>query len=201
MNGIDLLPLASFTIITTFTPGPNNIMCASMGILYGFKRSLPFMLGITIGFCLFMILCGGFSGVLIRTVPELEPWLRWLGAGYILWLAWSTVRASYALGENSSASSFGFMKGFLLQFLNPKAFVFGLTIYTVFLAGKADSPIFLALTAPVFAVNTFIAISAWAISGAAISRYLHQRRVRIGVNLVLALGLVYVAVDLLGVFQ
>ena len=129
--GIDFIPLASFVVVTTFTPGPNNISSASMGVLYGYRDTVKYLTGISVGFFFIMLLCAYVSSTLLRLTPSVEPMLRIIGAAYILWLALSTARASY--GFNSmDQPPMGFKKGFLLQTLNPKVAIYGLTLYSTF---------------------------------------------------------------------
>lgn len=197
---IDLVPLLSFALVTTFTPGPNNISSASMGVLFGYRRSLGYLLGIASGFFLVMLICAGLSTTLLRIVPSLERVLRIVGAVYILWLAFSTLRTSYAF-ETDAHPPMGFGSGFALQPLNPKVAIYGLTIYSTFLASLDGHPAGLAASAFLLAANAFCAISSWALFGAAIRKYLRQTAVKRLVNTVLALLLVYTAVDLSGIFS
>lgn len=84
----DLIPLASFVLVTTFTPGPNNISSASMGILHGYRATLRYLSGISTGTFLVMLLCGWISSTLLQVFPAVKGVLRIVGALYILWLAW-----------------------------------------------------------------------------------------------------------------
>jgi len=95
-----MIALASFVVITSFTPGPNNISSASMGILYGYKKTLGYLSGIVTGFFLVMLLCGWISKTLLYIFPSFESILRIIGALYILWLAWHTLMASYSFNED-----------------------------------------------------------------------------------------------------
>ena len=92
--GIDLIPLVSFVLVTTFTPGPNNISSASMGVLYGYKDTVKYLAGIMVGFFLIMLLCAYVSSTLLKFLPSLEPGLRIIGSFYILWLAFGTARST-----------------------------------------------------------------------------------------------------------
>lgn len=98
--------MLSFVLVTTYTPGPNNISSTSMGVLYGYERTLPYLLGITTGFLLLMVLCGLISGTLRSLVPAFETVLRIVGAAYVLWLAYETLRATYTL-RNRIGESWG----------------------------------------------------------------------------------------------
>ena len=195
---IDFIPLVSFVVVTTFTPGPNNISSASMGVLYGYRNTLAYLTGITAGFFFIMLLCAYVSSALLKVMPTLEPALRIIGAAYILWLAVGTARASYAF-NSTDQPPLGFKQGFFLQTLNPKVIVYGLTLYSTFLSSAAGSLAVLTAFALVFASTAFCATSTWALGGSAIKRHFHEPKLRTLINAVLVLLLVYAAVDLSGV--
>lgn len=194
---IDLMPLSVFVVVSTFTPGPGNITSAAMGMNYGYRRTLQFLSGIVVGFLLIMVLCASLSRTLLGIIPTIEPILRILGAGYILWLAVGVARTTYTFTSNQKAPML-FKHGFWLQALNPKAIIFGLTIYTTFLASINDEPLFLSVSTLVLAAVTFCSVSLWAFGGARIRRYLHMGYIRRGLNGILAVLLVYCAVTLSG---
>lgn len=196
----DLIPFISFVLITTFTPGPNNISSASMGILYGYKKTARYLAGITTGFFFLMLLCSWISATLLRVFPVMEGFLRIFGAIYILWLAYHTLKASYSFQDEEQAL-LGFSNGVLLQLLNPKAIVYGLTIYSTFLSGMLGNPLQLFLITVGLGLVTFSAISTWALLGAAIRIYLNRPRVKQLLNVILSLMLVYTAIDLSGLLK
>ena len=196
--GIDFIPLVSFVMVTTFTPGPNNISSASMGVLYGYRDTVKYLAGITVGFFFIMLLCAYVSSTLLNLIPSVEPVLRIIGAAYILWLAIGTARASYAF-KDAGQPPMGFKKGFFLQTFNPKVAVYGLTLYSTFLSPAADNLIKLTVFAMLFALTAFCSTSTWALCGAAIRTHLHQPKVRLLVNAVLILLLIYTAIDLSGI--
>jgi cysteine/O-acetylserine efflux protein len=197
----EIIALISFVAVTTYTPGPNNISAASMGVLYGYKRTLPYMLGMVSGFFMMLTLSGLVSGFLLEKIPAFETVLRIAGALYILWLAWHTLRATYTFDEEEETKPLGFIQGFLLQVLNVKVIVYGLTLYGTFLAGKIPSLPILVLSALAFACVGFTSVSLWTLFGAGIRRYLNRPKVRLVVNVVLALLLVYTAADISGVLK
>jgi len=108
---MDYLSLATFVLITTFTPGPNNISCASMGILAGYRKTLPYIGGICAVFFLVMLLCNQFAHVLLALFPAFEAIIHIASAVYILWLAYHTARASYTFDEGDQ-DLLGFWRGF-----------------------------------------------------------------------------------------
>lgn len=170
-----------------------------MGILTGYRNTLNYLFGISTGFILMMSFCGLLSGLLLQ-VLAFEIVLRLLGAAYILWLAYHTFRASYAF-EESEQTILGFSNGFLLQLLNPKLIVYGLTLYATFLSDIVDKPLYLFASALIFATVAFCSTSTWTLFGAAIRTYLVRPRAKQILNTVLSLLLVYTALELSGLFD
>jgi|LDZU01.1.fsa_nt_gi cysteine/O-acetylserine efflux protein len=152
MENIDFVSLIPFVFITTFTPGPNNIACTFMAINFGIKSSMGFLYGIYLGFLSILLLAGFFSNILLNPIPGLEPIMRWIGAIYILYLAYNILKLDYSLQKNTQqAHPFGFGKGFLLQFLNPKGIIYALSFYSVFLYSIIDSPRYILIFALILA--------------------------------------------------
>lgn len=193
---IDLIPLISFVIVTTFTPGPNNISSASMGVIYGYKKAFNYLVGIASGFFIVMIACAYLSSVLLTVIPLAERYLRWIGACYILWLAIGTLRSSYSFSETDQVAK-AFTKGFILQLFNPKVAVYGLILYSTFLAPISNRLDYLSLSALVFAFTAFVATSTWALFGAAIKKKLKNSSFKKIVNISLSILLIYTAIELL----
>jgi cysteine/O-acetylserine efflux protein len=193
----NLFPLLSFVLISTFTPGPSNIASASMGVLHGYKNTLGYQVGLAVGVFLVMLLIGWVSTAFLRIFPVLEPALRYIGAGYILYLAFKILKANYMFNEED-VKPIGFYHGFLLQVLNPKLTFYAFTLFSAFLAPITQNVALLVLAAAVLSMTSFGATSVWALFGAAVKSYLHQPRVKAIVNGILALLLVYSAVNLVG---
>ena len=197
---IEWLPLASFVFVTTFTPGPNNISSASMGVLYGYKKTVNYLFGIGSGFFIIMIVCACLSSVLLAILPTAERYLRWIGAGYILWLAIGMLHADYS-SNGSDNKAMAFSKGFMLQMFNPKVAVYGLTLYSTFLASISSRIDYLVLSAFTFAFTAFVSISTWALFGAAIRKQLKNEVFRKIINISLSALLIYTAVELSGLLN
>ncbi|MBA7563473.1 LysE family translocator [Candidatus Atribacteria bacterium 1244-E10-H5-B2] len=201
MNLIDFGVLIPFVLITTFTPGPNNLSCASMSINFGIKKIMNYIYGIVSGFFLLLLLCGFFSNLLLTAIPSVEPIMRWIGAAYILYLAYSTFKASFSFQEKSDQYLWGFYKGILLQFLNPKAIIYGLTLYSVFLNPLIGNPLYIILFSLGFALIGFCALLTWSLFGTIINQYLHVVKLRITINSVLSLLLAYTAIKISGILS
>ncbi len=190
-----------FVIVTTFTPGPNNLLSASMGVAYGYRRAFPFLAGVTTGFLIVMALSAALSTSLVIWLPAASSILKYVGAAYILYLAAGVYRRSNTLltpdGDGQRPS---FWKGLLLQFVNPKGCFYGLTIYTTFLAPLLDRPVVFVASPVLLSAVTFTAISTWSLGGHMIRTWISTpARARI-LGAGLALALVYTALDVSGVF-
>ena len=191
---IDFLATLTFVLISTFTPGPNNVSSAAMGALHGYRKTFKYLLGITVGFFLVMFACAWISTSFVDFVPQVEPYLRYIGAAYALYLAFGILKASYSFSSENIAP-LGFVAGFLLQLLNPKLIIYGLTLFSTFLVTLTDKFLELIVVLGLTGIS-FVAISTWTLFGSIIKRYLYQPRARLTLNIILALFLVYTALEL-----
>lgn len=182
-----------YAIITAITPGPNNIMSMANGSRKGFKGALPFNLGIWVGFSVVMILCTAFCSALSGLIPKIQLPMKIIGAAYLLYLAWGTFRSTGAIGND--AANGGFLSGLLLQFINPKIYVYGIVSMEAYIL-----PYFQGRFVPLFgfalllALIGFVFTLCWSAFGSAF-RLLFSRHARV-INPILALLLVYCAVSL-----
>ena len=189
-----------FVLVTTFTPGPNNISSANLAVLYGFRGTHAYRLGIFTGFAVLMLLCALLSGSVMEYFPAAEVYLRYLGAAYIVYLAIGTLKSSYQLDENSSeAPKMPFVKGMLLQLLNPKVLVFGITVYSTYLIAQIKAVWMLPLSVLLLAGTALCSTSLWAFAGSSIGRFASRRPVRLALNGVLSLLLLFSAYQLSGI--
>lgn len=192
-----LLPTITFILISTFSPGPTNIASAAMGVLHGYRKTLPFMLGMVAGFLCLVSLCAWAATAVLHFFPLLQPLLQFIGAGYIIYLAFGMLKASYTFSTDTPGQAtqppMHFGNGFVLQALNPKLVVYGLALFSTFLAPFATRPAQVALIVPLLALVAFVATSVWALGGALIKAKLQYPRVQFAVNLALSLALVYTA--------
>ena len=193
----NLLPVISYILISSFTPGPSNISIASIAVMHGYRNTLKYQAGLIAGFSVLMLLSGWLSTTLLRVFPTIEPILRYVGAAYILYLAFGILKTSYTFTEQAS-KPVGFLHGFVLQILNPKLIVYAFTLFSAFLATMTKNITTLLLVVTLLAAVAFCATSAWALFGAAIKMQLHQSRVKTAINILLSLSLVYTAISLTG---
>jgi cysteine/O-acetylserine efflux protein len=199
MENIDFASLVPFILVTIYTPGPGNISCTSMGINYGVRQSLSFIYGLQAGFILVMLIAYLFSNFLLKIIPSIQPIMRLIGSVYIFYLAYQIYKTDYSYQRNKQESKpFSFRHGLLLQFLNPKLYIFILTLYTVFIYSIIHTPKYMGLLMMILVLLGFSSNLIWNSFGATISHFLHQIKIRKIVNSVLAIILVFTAIKLTG---
>ncbi len=195
---VNIAAFTSFIIITSFTPGPNNIASASFGMLLGYKQTFKFLMGVVVGFFLMLWVCALLSGFLLQSAPFINTYLKYIGAVYIIWLAYQTLRASYATtGEVKLLATF--TRGLLLQMVNPKGLFYGLTIFTTFLAGTKGDVFSILPWTLLLAVVCFCAISTWTLFGNVIQKYMQNKILKQAVNILFSLALVLTALQIVGI--
>lgn len=186
-------PFLAYVIVTTFTPGPNNILSMTNAVRDGYRRTLGFLLGIFTGFLLLMLLCGWLNVVLVGLLPQIKPWLNWLGAAYMLYLAVHIALSKPADGDAPARNDLNsFKAGFILQFLNLKGILYGVTVYSTFIVQMTQDPLTVSLFAPLLAVVAFLATSSWALGGNVFRSFLSKYNRPF--NWLMAALLVYTAV-------
>src|SRR6478736_2336462 len=116
INMETLLPLALFAFVSTITPGPNNIMLTSSGIVFGFMRSIPHMLGISFGLVMMVALCALGVGSLILAAPSIQVVLKILASAYLLYLAWKLRSMAFRQEEGGRDKPMSFSGAALFQF-------------------------------------------------------------------------------------
>jgi cysteine/O-acetylserine efflux protein len=186
------LAFVSYVLLTTFTPGPNNIMAMSNASRHGLQRSMRFTLGVCIGFFLIVGLSIVFTIALYAAIPRIKPVMTVLGAAYILWLAYKTVTSSPH--DERSAGESTVLSGMLLQFLNPKAILYGLTAASTFIVPYYHSPLVLAGFAAALAIVSWVSTGCWALFGSVFQRFMADNHKV--VNYVMGALLVYCAASL-----
>ena len=127
-----LVALATFAVATSVTPGPNNLMLLASGVNFGFWRTVPHMLGISIGFGLLVFSMGAGIGALIAFSPNFHLILKIIGATYLLYLAWR-IATSTGIGQGSAKSRpMNFLEAAAFQWVNPKAWSMALSAIALF---------------------------------------------------------------------
>lgn len=183
----------SYAIVTAVTPGPNNIMSMSNAGRQGFRKTLPFNFGIWIGFSLVMLMCTFFCNTLSTLIPKIKTPMLFVGAAYILYLAWKTFKSSSVIEEDERHGNF--ISGLILQFVNPKIYIYCIVSMEAYILpyyhGEWNVLIFFAL---LLAFIGFAFTLLWALFGS-VFKILFSKYAKI-TNAIMALLLVYCAVSL-----
>ena len=191
----ELLPLMTYCFVMSSTPGPNNVMLTASGANFGYRGSLPQILGINVGgFIQTYVTCLGL-GALFVAYPALHEALRIGGALYMVFLAWKLTGG--AVGDARLPQPIPFWQGALFQAVNPKSWLKAVTVASVFMPAGFPAPVGALIVALVGLVIGFPCISMWALFGVAIRRALTDPRKQRVFNMLMALTLVVLAVMLL----
>lgn len=185
----------SYVIITTFTPGPNNIMAMSNASKYGFKKSLPFNFGVFFGFFIIIMLSSFFSSKLFAIIPSIRPFMTYIGVAYILWLAWKIFKSKPSDSDPNDKPTNKFITAVFLQFVNVKGIIYGITISSNFIIPYYNSVFILILFSLSLAFLGFVSTCSWSLFGSILNKFFENHSK--AVNTVMALLLVYTAISLL----
>ena len=191
-----LLPFTLFAIAGSFTPGPNNIMLTASGANFGFRRTLPHILGICIGFPLMVTAVGLGLGRLFEEVPVTHSVLKLAGSAYLLWLAWRIAQAGSVDRPDAAARPLSFFQAAAFQWVNPKAWIMAMGAVSTFtLAGQEMLPQVLTIAA-IFTVVSVPSATVWTLLGIGIARILTSpaglRVFNLGMGALLALSVVWI---------
>lgn len=158
--------------MTSVTPGPNNFMLLASGVNFGFVRTVPHMLGIGVGFLVLLLAVGFGLGAVLTAFPVLHTGLKIAGGVYLLYLAWKIAmsRSMTSKGE-ATAVPMRFINAAAFQWVNPKAWVMGITAMAVY--SDADHPFLsVVLISTAFAIVNLPSVSVWAGFGTALRGFL-----------------------------
>ena len=167
-----IVALAAFAFVTTVTPGPNNLMLLASGANFGFKKTLPHMVGIVVGLSALTLVVGGGLMTLFEAYPILNTWLSILSAAYLLWLAWKIATAAPLKENDGKGKPMTLLQAAAFQWVNPKAWAMGLSAITLYAPNKTLVSVL--IVASVFAVVSFPAISVWAWLGIVVRQWLNS---------------------------
>ncbi|TDG15913.1 LysE family translocator [Seongchinamella unica] len=187
-----LAGLALFSFVSSITPGPNNLMLMASGANFGFRRTLPHMLGVGIGFTAMVALVGlGLVG-LFEAYPLSYEVLKAVSVIYLVFLAWKIATSAAPAGTGASEQRRGkpitFLQAVMFQWVNPKAWTMALTALTVYAPSQSLWAVL--SVAGVFGLVNLPCVSSWTLLGQQLQRWLTSRRRLVGFNLSMAVLLV-----------
>lgn len=166
-----LIALALYALVTSVTPGPNNLMLLASGVNFGFRQTIPHMLGIAFGFTAMVALVGFGLGAVLTLFPIVFNVLRVLALVYMVWLSWK-LASSGSLGSGDvKARPMTFIEAALFQWINPKAWAMALTATTLYTVPEMYY-LSVILVAGTFGVINLPSVSCWAGFGVGLRGFL-----------------------------
>lgn len=169
-----LLAFIAFAFVTSVTPGPNNMMLLASGINFGLRRSLPHLLGISLGMLVMVSAIGFGLGELLKLFPPLYNVLRYGGAAYLLYLSWKIATASAPRDQGqSSGTPMSFIQAAAFQWINPKAWIMSIAAISTYAPAQPLATQIL-LIAGLFALINYPTCSLWILAGSLLRRALQN---------------------------
>jgi threonine/homoserine/homoserine lactone efflux protein len=182
--------LLGFVVVTLFTPGPNNTMLMSSGLNFGFRRGLPHMWGVSLGFAVMVLAVGLGLGAVFQAYPALYTVLKYVGAAYLLYLAWQIATAGTPDPDGTaSGRPITFLEGAAFQWVNPKGWVMAVGAVSTY-AAVATFPANVLLIAFLFGTLGAVSSATWLGFGTSLRQVLKSPRTVRAVNITMAILLV-----------
>lgn len=165
-----IIGLALFAFVSSITPGPNNLMLMASGANFGFRRTIPHMLGVGLGFVIMVVLVGLGLAQIFETYPQAHAILKILSVAYLLYLAWKIANAAPPKEGEAGGTPMTFLQAAAFQWVNPKAWAMALTAVTVY--APAQTVPAMLIVAAIFGAINMPAVSSWTLLGQAMRRVL-----------------------------
>ena len=198
------LSLISFAFLTTITPGPNNFLLMSSGALFGWRRTLPHIIGVQFGFVVMLVTFVFGMGILVERQPWLITGAKWIGASWLLWMAVQFVRTALHLGQGKAKAEvkaksrpFRLYEAALFQWANPKAVIIGLSVAGGFIGLSEMTTVRAAIISITFFLCGLISSTTWTLAGSFLNRYMSSGRSAVILNLMMGLLLAATALIIL----
>lgn len=160
-----------FSIATSMTPGPNNIMLLSSGLTFGYKKTIPHILGVVIGFPLMTIFVGLGLGTFFELYPFAFKILKVLGILYLLYLAWKIANSEPKFKENNENSqALKFLPIVLFQWINPKNWIKIITAISVYVTSVEHASTQIIVITSIFFITVLFSANSWALGGVVLKK-------------------------------
>lgn len=162
-----------------FTPGPNNILVASSGVNFGFRATVPHILGVTFGYPVMLLLVGVGLAKLFVAIPQVHVILKYVCIVYLLYLSWRIATAAAPSVETRRAAKpLTFLQAAAFQWVNGKGWVVALSAVTTYTVVESSMMLQVIALSAIAMVVTIGAVSTWTAFGAVLRQYLHTEKRR-----------------------
>ncbi|USG65623.1 LysE family transporter [Brevibacillus ruminantium] len=188
------VPFLLYVFVTSFTPGPNNFISMTSAAKVGFRKTLWFILGVTTGTTVIALMSSYFHLLLSGFLPKMKTAMSILGALYLVYLAVKIMTSRSEKNDLHEEKTYSFFTGFLLQFINPKAILYGITAISSFVIPFYQSQISLIFFSFFLGFVGFLSTSSWASFGALFHTWIskHERVFNIGMGVLLLYSAVFI---------
>jgi len=187
-----IISIATFTISTVTTPGPNNIMLLSSGLTFGYKKTIPHMSGIIVGFPFMVVLVGLGMGVIFEKFPIILSILKIVGILYLFWMAFKIANNtnSYEVEEGQKSEPFTFFQAAIFQWVNPKAWIMAITAISIFVTANENSYLQVITIAFIYLLSSIISTNSWAFGGVVLKKFIKNESSVKKLNIIMAVLLI-----------
>lgn len=185
-----IIAIALFAFSSGITPGPNNIMLMTSGVNFGIKRSLPHLMGISLGFPTMILAIGLGLSAVFQTYPIIHQLIKIIGIIYLLYLSWLIANSSSKLEGKSVAKPLSFIQAAAFQWVNPKGWIMAVGAIATFTSVQQELTAQVITIATVFLCVAFPCAIVWLGFGVALKRLLKNERQQKVFNISMAVLLV-----------
>ncbi|MGL5407395.1 MAG: LysE family translocator [Shewanella sp.] len=185
-----IIALALFAFSSGITPGPNNIMLMTSGVNFGIKRSLPHLMGISLGFPTMILAIGLGLSAVFQTYPIIHQLIKIIGIIYLLYLSWLIANSSSKLEGKSVTKPLSFIQAAAFQWVNPKGWIMAVGAIATFTSVQQELTAQVITIATVFLCVAFPCAIVWLGFGVALKRLLKNERQQKLFNISMAVLLV-----------
>lgn len=179
-----ILPMSAFALVASISPGPVNIIGLSSGARHPLSKGLIFITGATLGFVILFLAVGYGLSTLLVTFPVFEKWLTWAGIAFLLYLSYRLARDDGKINAETIAKAPGFFTGFLMQWLNPKAWIASAASIGAYTNNGELTQIW--LFAALYLPICWLSLSCWVYAGTFLRQRVQQPKTLRFINRVLA---------------
>ncbi|HEY9079523.1 LysE family translocator [Magnetovibrio sp.] len=168
-----VVPVMLFAAASLSSPGPNNVMITASGVNFGFRRTIPHMLGIAVGFAVMNLAVGLGLGRVFESNPQIHQVLKYVSVAYLIFLAWKIANAGHVKEGGAQSKPFTFLQAAAFQWVNPKAWAVAVGAVATFTTVGGDLLGEVLLMSLIFLLWTIPSTSIWTFFGTVIGRFLH----------------------------
>lgn len=182
-----IVSIGVFTLSTAISPGPNNIMLLSSGLTFGFRKTVPHILGIIIGFPFMVFLVGIGLGSIFEKFPIILSVLKVVGIIYLFSMAYKIANNRSSIEVQKKSRPFTFLQSASFQWVNPKAWIMGITAISVFVTSQEDSLTQVLIISLIYMISGVFSSSTWAVGGVVLNRFITNKKMVGKLNIVMAI--------------